>query len=81
MSVPTANRRTVPARSVIGLVAHHPVAAFLIMVYAIAWPVLLPVILQGRGLLALPTDFSEGLAFNAVVSIATISASRYPLSL
>ncbi len=78
MSVPTANRRTVPARSIIGLVAHHPVAAFLVMVYAIAWPVFLPVILQGRGLLALPIDFSEGLTFNAVVSIATILGVALP---
>jgi membrane protease YdiL (CAAX protease family) len=36
------------------------------------------VVLQGRGLLALPVDLSEGLTFNTVVSIATILGVALP---
>jgi membrane protease YdiL (CAAX protease family) len=60
------------------LVARHPVAAFLGMVYAITWAAFLPVVLQGQGLLALPIDLTEGLAFNAVVSVATILGVALP---
>ncbi len=60
------------------LVARHPVAAFLVLVYAITWTVFLPVVLQARGLLVLPIDLSEGFAFNAVVSIATILGVALP---
>jgi CAAX protease family protein len=60
------------------LVARHPVAAFLIMLYVITWVIFLPVVLQGRGLLALPIDLSEGLAFNAVVAIASILGVALP---
>jgi membrane protease YdiL (CAAX protease family) len=60
------------------LVARHPVAAFLLMVYAVAWTVFLPVVLQARGLLALPFDLTEGLGFNAVVSVATIFGVALP---
>ena len=48
------------------------------MVYAVTWTAFLPVILQGWGLLSLPIDLSEGLAFNAVVSIATIFGVALP---
>ena len=58
--------------------ARHPVAAFLVMLYAITWTVFLPTVLQGRGLLALPIDLTEGLAFNAVVSIASILGIALP---
>ena len=58
--------------------ARHPVAAFLVMVYVIVWSVFLPAILQERGLLALPVDLSEGLAFDAVVAIATILGVSLP---
>jgi hypothetical protein len=60
------------------MVARHPVTAFLIMVYAITWIVFLPVVLQESGLLTLPVDLSKGLAFNAVVSIATILGVALP---
>ena len=56
----------------------HPVAAFLVMLYAIAWSVFLPVVLQARGLLALPVDLSEGFAFDAVTSLASILGVALP---
>ncbi len=77
----TANENRKPAysaSSLRGLVARHPIAAFLIMLYAITWVVFLPVVLQGRGLLELPIDLSEGLAFNAVVAIASILGVALP---
>jgi membrane protease YdiL (CAAX protease family) len=67
-----------PSSSLRGLVARHPVAAFLIMLYAITWIVFLPVVLQGRGLLALPIDLSEGLPFNAIVAMASIVGVALP---
>ena len=60
------------------LVARRPVAAFLVMVYVIVWSLFLPTILQDRGLLALPLDLSEGLAFNALVAVATILGVALP---
>jgi len=48
------------------------------MVYAVAWTAFLPVVLQAQGLLALPFDLTEGLGFNAVVSIATIFGVALP---
>ena len=60
------------------LVVCHPVAAFLVMLYAIAWSVFLPVVLQARGLLALPIDLSEGIAFDAVTSLASILGVALP---
>ena len=79
--MPTANMTEPPANpsSSLGrLVARRPLTAFLVMLYAITWTVFLPVVLQGRGLLALPIDLSEGLAFNAVVAIATILGVALP---
>jgi|SRR3712207_5151997 hypothetical protein len=60
------------------VVARRPVAAFLVMLYATTWIIFLPVVLQGRGLLALPIDLSEGLVFNAVVAIASILGVALP---
>ena len=53
-------------------------ASFLVMLYAIVWTVFLPVVLQARGLLALPIDLSQGLAFNAVLAIASILGIALP---
>ena len=53
-------------------------AAFLVMLYAIAWSVSLPVVLRVRGLLALPVDLSEGFAFDAVTSLASILGVALP---
>jgi uncharacterized protein len=60
------------------VVARHAVAAFLVMLYIITWIIFLPVVLQGRGLLALPIDLSEAFTFNAVVSIASILGVALP---
>src|SRR3712207_415071 len=78
MSTIANNKQPPDSSSLQGAVARRPVAAFLVMVYAITWIIFLPVVLQGRGLLALPVDLSEGLAFNAVVSIATILGVALP---
>ena len=74
----TENRQPTSTSSLEGMVASHPVAAFLVMVYVITWVIFLPAVLQGRGLLVLPVELSEGLAFNAVVSIATIFGVALP---
>ena len=60
------------------LVGRHPVAAFLVMLYAVTWLIFLPTVLQGRGLLALPIDLTEGLAFDAVLAIASILGVALP---
>jgi membrane protease YdiL (CAAX protease family) len=59
-------------------VARHPVAAFLVMLYAITWIIFLPAVLQGRELLVLPIDLSEGFAFNTVTSLASILGVALP---
>ena len=68
MPTATENRQPAPLSPLKRLVVRQPVAAFLVMLYAIAWGVFLPVVLQARGLLALPVDLSEGFAFDAVTS-------------
>jgi membrane protease YdiL (CAAX protease family) len=74
----TENRQPTPLSPLKRLVVRNPVAAFLLMLYAIAWIVFLPVVLQARGLLALPVDISEGLAFDAVTSLASILGVALP---
>jgi uncharacterized protein len=78
MSIATENRQPAPRSPLVRLAARHPVASFLAMLYAIAWTVFVPVILQARGLLALPIDLSQGLAFNAVLAIASILGIALP---
>jgi uncharacterized protein len=78
MSIATENRQPAPRSPLVRLAARHPVASFLAMLYAIAWTVFLPVVLQARGLLTLPIDLSEGLAFNAVLAIASILGIALP---
>jgi membrane protease YdiL (CAAX protease family) len=48
------------------------------MLYAIAWTVFLPVVLQARGLLTLPIELTEGFAFDAVTSLASILGVALP---
>ena len=48
------------------------------MLYPITWIIFLPVVLQGRGLLSLPIDLSEGLAFDAITAIASILGVALP---
>jgi membrane protease YdiL (CAAX protease family) len=74
----TENRQPTPLSPLKRPVVRNPVAAFLLMLYAIAWTVFLPVVLQARGLLALPVDLSEGLAFDAVTSLASILGVSLP---
>jgi CAAX protease family protein len=78
MPTATENRQPAPLSPLKRLVVRHPVAAFLVMLYAIAWTVFLPVVLQARGLLALPVDLSEGFAFDAVTSLASIFGVALP---
>ena len=78
MPTATENRQPTPLSPLKRLVIRHPVAAFLLMLYAIAWSVFLPVVLQARGLLALPVDLSEGFAFDAVTSLASILGVALP---
>ena len=78
MPTATENRQPAPLSPLKRLVVRQPVAAFLVMLYAIAWGVFLPVVLQARGLLALPVDLSEGLAFDAVVATASILGVALP---
>ena len=79
MSTTTENHQPADSSSSLRrLVARHPVAAFLFMLYTITWIIFLPVVLQGRGLLALPIDLSEGLAFNTVLAIASILGIALP---
>ena len=78
MPTATENRQPAPLSWLKRLVVRHPVAAFLVMLYAIAWGVFLPVVLQARGLLVLPVDLSEGFAFDAVTSLASILGVTLP---
>ena len=78
MPAVTENRQPTPPSPLKRLVVSNPVAAFLLMLYAIAWTVFLPVVLQARGLLALPVDLSEGIAFDAVTSLASILGVPLP---
>ena len=78
MSIATENQQPAPRSPLVRSAARHPVASFLVMLYAITWTVFLPVVLQARGLLALPIDLSEGLAFNAVLAIASILGIALP---
>jgi membrane protease YdiL (CAAX protease family) len=72
------NRKPAPLSPLKRLVVRHPAAAFLVMLYAIAWSVFLPMVLQARGLLALPIDLTEGVTFDAVTSLASILGVALP---
>ena len=78
MPVATENRQPASHSTLGRLVVRHPVASFLLMLYVITWAVFLPVVLQARGLLALPVDLSEGVAFDAVTSLASILGVALP---
>ena len=78
MSTATENRQPASLSPLRRLVVRHPVASFLLMLYAIAWGVFLPVVLQARGLLTLPIDLTEGFAFDAVTSLASILGVALP---
>ena len=78
MPAATENRQPASHSTLGRLVVRHPVASFLLMLYVITWAVFLPVVLQARWLLALPVDLSEGVAFDAVTSLASILGVALP---
>jgi uncharacterized protein len=78
MPAATENRQPAPRSPLVRLVVRHPVTAFLVMLYAIAWSVFLPVVLQARELLALPIELSEGIAFDTVTSLASLLGVALP---
>ena len=78
MPAATEIRQPAPPSPLKRRVVRRPVTAFLVMLYAVAWGVFLPVVLQARGLLALPIDLTEGLAFDAVVATASILGVALP---
>lgn len=78
MCMATENEHPTPLHTVRRLVVRHPVVAFLLILYTVTWTIFLPVVLQSRGLLALPIDLSEGLAFNAVLATASILGVALP---
>ena len=78
MPTATENRQAAPLSPLKRLVVRRPIAAFLVMLYAIAWGVFLPLVLQARGLLALPVDLAEGVAFDAVTSLASVLGVALP---
>jgi CAAX protease family protein len=78
VSTAIENQQPPSSSSLRRVVARHPVGAFLLIAYAISWTIFLPVVLQGRGLLALPVDLSEGFAFNTVTSLASILGLALP---
>ena len=78
MSTVTENGQPSSHSTLRRLVARRPVTSFLVMLYTTTWTVFLPVVLQARGLLALPIDLSEGFAFNAVLAIASTLGIALP---
>jgi hypothetical protein len=80
--VSTATEYQQPASSSSSLrrfLSRCPVAAIMVMPFTVTWIIFLPVVLQGRGLLALPIGISEGLALNVVVfAIASMLGVALP---
>jgi membrane protease YdiL (CAAX protease family) len=74
MSTATGTRPLATASSLRGVVARHPVTAFLVMAYAIGWTIFLPVLLSEEGFGLLPIR----LPLTPVTSIASILALALP---
>lgn len=78
MSTSTEYQQPSNSSSFRRLIARHPVAAFLVMLYTMTWIIFLPLVLSERGLLALPIDLSEGFAFQVLLSVASILGVALP---
>jgi membrane protease YdiL (CAAX protease family) len=66
----------IPALSVRWLIRRHPVAAFLVMVYGISWPIYIPSFLSTNGIGLLPFELSV-LPFNLLATVFGITLSAY----
>ena len=76
MSALTATTQPVPTSSVARLIYRHPVAAFLVLVYGISWPLYIPSFLSESGIGLLPFELIA-LPFNIVAVIFGITFSAY----
>ena len=75
-SAPTATTQPVPRSSVGRLIYRHPVAAFLVLVYGISWPLYIPSFLSQSGIGLLPFELIA-LPFNLLAVIFGITLSSY----
>jgi membrane protease YdiL (CAAX protease family) len=76
MSAPTATTQPVPASSVGRLIYRHPVAAFLVLVYGLSWPLYLPAFLSQSGIGLLSIELSA-LPANLVAVLVGITLPAY----
>lgn len=74
MSTATANQPSATFSSLKRVVAGHPVTAFLLMAYTIAWSIFLPVVLSGEGFGLLPFRWP----LMPVTSVASVLALALP---
>jgi membrane protease YdiL (CAAX protease family) len=75
MSVPnSADRPPAPHSALRGLVASHPVVAFLVLTFALGWISLIPILLSENGFGVLPIE----LPLTVVQTVATIVALAFP---
>lgn len=76
MSALSATTQPEPASTVGRLIYRHPVAAFLVMVYGISWPLYIPSFLSESGIGLLPFELIA-LPFNLLAVIFGITLSAY----
>ena len=76
MSTLTATTQPGPASSVGRLIHRHPVAAFLVLVYGLSWPLYLPSFLSESGIGLLPFELSA-LPANLVAVLVGITLPAY----
>jgi uncharacterized protein len=76
MTTLTATTQPEPASSVGRMIYRHPVAAFLVMVYAISWTLYIPSFLSESGIGLLPFELSP-LIFNMLATIFGVTLSGF----
>ena len=76
MSAITATTQPEPASGIRRLIYRHPVAAFLILVYGISWPLYIPSFLSESGIGLLPFELSPK-PFNLLAVIFGLTLSAY----